>query len=46
MVVGAALSVETASWMGEWADALITINQPDGKAAEVIDAFRDNGGER
>ncbi len=44
MVVGAALSAETAGWMGEWADALITINQPDGKAAEVINAFRENGG--
>ncbi|HUG16715.1 MAG TPA: TIGR03885 family FMN-dependent LLM class oxidoreductase, partial [Thermomicrobiales bacterium] len=44
MVVGAALSVETASWMGEWADGLITINQPDSKEREVIDAFRGNGG--
>jgi probable non-F420 flavinoid oxidoreductase len=45
MVVGAALSVETASWMGGWTDALITINQPDGKDREVIEAFRDNGGD-
>ena len=44
LVVGAALSTETASWMGAWADALITINQPDGKAHDVINAFRDNGG--
>jgi probable non-F420 flavinoid oxidoreductase len=44
LVVGAALSVETASWMGSWADALITITQPDGKERDVVDAFRDNGG--
>jgi coenzyme F420-dependent glucose-6-phosphate dehydrogenase len=44
LVVGAALSVETAGWMGGWADALITINQPDGKSRDVIDAFRANGG--
>ena len=44
LVVGAALSPETAGWMGGWADALITINQPDGKARDVIDAFRTNGG--
>jgi probable non-F420 flavinoid oxidoreductase len=44
LVVGAALSVETASWMGDWADALITVNQPDRREQQVIDAFRANGG--
>lgn len=44
LVAGAALSVETASWMGSWADALITINQQDGKERDIIEAFRDNGG--
>ncbi|HUG16656.1 MAG TPA: TIGR03885 family FMN-dependent LLM class oxidoreductase, partial [Thermomicrobiales bacterium] len=44
LVVGAALSVETAGWMGDWADGLITINQPEGKEREVIEAFRSGGG--
>jgi alkanesulfonate monooxygenase SsuD/methylene tetrahydromethanopterin reductase-like flavin-dependent oxidoreductase (luciferase family) len=44
LVVGAALSVETARWMGDWADALITVNQPDRQERDVIEAFRANGG--
>jgi len=45
MLVGAAISAETAAWVGTWADALITINQPHDKLRAVIDAFRAGGGE-
>jgi probable non-F420 flavinoid oxidoreductase len=45
MLVGAAVSPETAAWMGGWADGLVTINQSHDTLRAVIDAFRANGGE-
>jgi probable non-F420 flavinoid oxidoreductase len=45
MLVGAAISAETAAWAGTWADGLITINQPHDNLRAVIDAFRSAGGE-
>jgi probable non-F420 flavinoid oxidoreductase len=45
MLVGAAVSSATARTVGGWADALITINQPHEVLREVLDAFRDGGGE-
>ncbi|KGE12724.1 TIGR03885 family FMN-dependent LLM class oxidoreductase [Sphingobacterium deserti] len=39
-VVGAALSAATASWIGTWAEGLITINHPDDKLKKIIKAFR------
>jgi len=44
MLVGAAVTPETAAWLAEWADALITVAQPDDVLDEVITAFRTNGG--
>jgi len=44
-LLATAVSVETAAWAGEWADGLITINQPHDHLARVIEAFRANGGE-
>jgi coenzyme F420-dependent glucose-6-phosphate dehydrogenase len=41
---GAALSAETAEWVGSWADGLVTIGAPAGKLAEVLEAFRRGGG--
>lgn len=39
-VIGAALSTETAAWLGEWADGLITLATPDHEAdRERVDAF-------
>jgi coenzyme F420-dependent glucose-6-phosphate dehydrogenase len=43
-LVGAAITPETARWMGEWADALITVSQAREKMEAVIGAFRENGG--
>jgi coenzyme F420-dependent glucose-6-phosphate dehydrogenase len=45
MLVGAAISAETAAMVAEWADALITVLQPDEQLDRVVDAFRSNGGE-
>jgi coenzyme F420-dependent glucose-6-phosphate dehydrogenase len=44
-LVGAAVSPETAAWVGGWADGLVTINQSHDTLRAVIDAFRSNGGE-
>jgi probable non-F420 flavinoid oxidoreductase len=44
-LVGAAVSPETAAWVGGWADGLVTINQSQDRLRAVIDAFRGGGGE-
>jgi probable non-F420 flavinoid oxidoreductase len=44
-LIGAAISVETGAWVGEWADGLVTVNQPREKLERMIAAFRENGGE-
>jgi coenzyme F420-dependent glucose-6-phosphate dehydrogenase len=41
---GAALTPETAEWIGSWGDGLITASKPVDKLKEVIQAFRDGGG--
>ena len=43
-IYGAALSAETAEWVGSWADGLITIGLPSTQLAEILDAFRRGGG--
>jgi probable non-F420 flavinoid oxidoreductase len=45
-LVGAAVSVETAGWVGSWADGLATVNQPHDKLRAMIDAFRSASGDR
>lgn len=45
LVVGAALSPETAEWMGGWADGLVTVAGPRETMRAVLDAFRRGGGE-
>jgi coenzyme F420-dependent glucose-6-phosphate dehydrogenase len=42
---GAALSPETAEWMGGWADGLITAGCSADRLRRIIDAFRRGGGE-
>src|SRR5690606_8653417 len=44
-IFGAALSEETAAWMGGWADGLITTGAPRDALASLIGAFSDGGGE-
>jgi len=45
MLIGAAVSPDTAAWVGGWADGLVTINQDHDTLRAVVDAFRGNGGE-
>ena len=44
-LIGAAVSEETARWCGEWADGLVTLNQPRQRLERVLGAFREGGGE-
>ncbi len=44
-MIGAAITPETAEWLGSWADGMITVSHPIDKLKEVIDAFRRGGGE-
>jgi len=43
-LIGAAVSEETARWVGGWADGLITVNQPVAQLERTIAAFREGGG--
>jgi coenzyme F420-dependent glucose-6-phosphate dehydrogenase len=45
LLIGAAVTKETAAWMGSWADGMITVHRPQAELKEVVDAFRNNGGE-
>jgi probable non-F420 flavinoid oxidoreductase len=38
-LLATAVSVETAAWASEWADGLITINQPREHLRQMLDAF-------
>ena len=44
-LLGTAVSVETAAFVGEWGDGLITINQPHQHLERMLAAFREHGGE-
>lgn len=45
MIVGAAITEETAEWVGSWADALVTVGKEQDALRKVITAFRRGGGE-
>lgn len=42
---GAAVTKETAAWLGSWADGMITVHREHEELKEVVEAFRKNGGE-
>jgi coenzyme F420-dependent glucose-6-phosphate dehydrogenase len=44
-VISAAITPETAAWLGGWADGLITVNKPHEELKQVVEAFREGGGE-
>jgi probable non-F420 flavinoid oxidoreductase len=44
-LVGAAVSEQTARWVGGWADGLATIHQPPERLERVVGAFREGGGD-
>jgi coenzyme F420-dependent glucose-6-phosphate dehydrogenase len=43
-IIGAAVSAETAEWVGTWADGLITVVKPHEELSKVVEAFRRGGG--
>lgn len=43
-LIAPALSVETAARSANWADGLITVNQPQEHLRDMLDAYRGNGG--
>jgi coenzyme F420-dependent glucose-6-phosphate dehydrogenase len=45
LIIGAALSVETARWMAPWVDGLITAGARANDLQKIVAAFRENGGE-
>jgi coenzyme F420-dependent glucose-6-phosphate dehydrogenase len=45
LVLGAAVTAETAAWMGSWADGIITVHRPFEELKQVVNAFRSNGGQ-
>jgi coenzyme F420-dependent glucose-6-phosphate dehydrogenase len=44
-VFGAALTEETARWVGSWADGLITVQTEPAQLRKLVAAFREGGGE-
>lgn len=44
LLLGAALTPETAEWLSGWADGLITTSRPKEQLREVVEAFRRGGG--
>lgn len=44
-IFGAALTPETAKWVGGWADGMVTVSQPYEKLQKMVDAFHAGGGE-
>jgi alkanesulfonate monooxygenase SsuD/methylene tetrahydromethanopterin reductase-like flavin-dependent oxidoreductase (luciferase family) len=44
LLIGAAISVETAEWIGGWADGLITTSKPKEELQNIIKAFHRGGG--
>ena len=44
LLIGAAITPETAEWVGSWADGIITVVKPVEKQKQFIEAFRRGGG--
>jgi probable non-F420 flavinoid oxidoreductase len=44
-LLGAAVTEETARWVGGWADGLATIHRPPDRLRRVVEAFREGGGD-
>lgn len=44
LLIGPAISAESAARVAAWADGLVTVNQPAEALAEVLTAYRENGG--
>jgi probable non-F420 flavinoid oxidoreductase len=44
LLLGAAITPETAEWVAGWADGLLTASAPEAEQQAVVDAFRRGGG--
>ena len=44
-LIGAAVTEETAAWLGSWADGLITIQAKPERLRRIVEAFRRGGGD-
>ncbi len=44
MIFGAAITPETAEWVGSWADGIITVYKPYEKQKQFVEAFHKGGG--
>lgn len=44
-IIGAAITEETAEWVGSWADGMITVSKPPKELKKMVDAFHRGGGE-
>jgi coenzyme F420-dependent glucose-6-phosphate dehydrogenase len=45
LLLGAAVTEETAEFVGSWADGLLTVSSKPQQVAKVVEAFRSGGGE-
>lgn len=45
LLIGAAVTKDTAAWMAPWVDGLITVHQEPKALKELVDVFRKEGGE-
>ncbi|NTX16055.1 TIGR03885 family FMN-dependent LLM class oxidoreductase [Myxococcus sp. CA056] len=45
LLVGAAITPQTAEWVGSWADGLITVSKPPEQLRKMVEAFHRGGGE-
>jgi probable non-F420 flavinoid oxidoreductase len=43
-IIGAAITPQTAEWIGSWADGMITVVQPRETMQELVQRFREGGG--
>jgi coenzyme F420-dependent glucose-6-phosphate dehydrogenase len=46
LLLGAAVTKETAEWLGTWADGMITIHKPHAELKETVEAFRKHAGNK
>lgn len=46
LLLAAAVTKETARWVGGWANGMITVSRPLPEIKELISAFRKNGGDK
>ena len=44
LFAGAAISEQSARWVGGWADALLTVSRPPDELRRVVQAFHEGGG--